>query len=102
MACSPYKALYWGKGAGGGGFLDGAWLYGSGRGPNGAQPIPERGRGFGAGPEDEAAEEKRSAESAARERGGPRKEREGGSAVQKRKRDGEPGPGAGNGDSTAL
>lgn len=48
----------------------------------------------GAGPEDEAAEEKRSAESAARERGGPRKEREGGSAVQKRKRDGEPGPGA--------
>uniref|UniRef100_A0A8C9EMT6 ATP-dependent RNA helicase n=1 Tax=Pavo cristatus TaxID=9049 RepID=A0A8C9EMT6_PAVCR len=50
--------------------------------------------GAGPGPEDEAAEGKKSAESAAEGRGGLRKEREGGSAVLKRRRDGEPGPGA--------
>lgn len=53
----------------------------------------------GAGPEDGAAEGKRSEEGAAQSRRGLRKEREGGSAVLKRRREGDPGPGAGNSDT---
>uniref|UniRef100_A0A669PDY8 ATP-dependent RNA helicase n=1 Tax=Phasianus colchicus TaxID=9054 RepID=A0A669PDY8_PHACC len=56
----------------------------------------------GAGPEDEAAEGRRSAEGAAQGRGGLRKEGEAGSAVLKRRRGREPGPEAGNGDTAAL
>ncbi|XP_021268141.1 ATP-dependent RNA helicase DDX51 isoform X2 [Numida meleagris] len=48
--------------------------------------------GAGPGPGDEAAEGKRSAESAAQGRGRLRKERAGGSAELKRRRDGERGP----------
>lgn len=56
----------------------------------------------GAGPEDGAAEGKRNVEGAAQGREGLRKECEGGSAVLKRKREREPGPAAGNGDTATL